>query len=96
MKAIEIAICMIAGVVMLVVLFALRLVALIAGVIGGFSLLGMLMACGAWSATPNAMHWANLTKSVGLTATCIAVVVIAGFGPMWVFSKPNPVRPRRA
>lgn len=85
---------MIAGAVTLVIMLVLRIAAIIAAVFAGLAMLGLPWAYGAWASSPTAAHWHALMKSMDLITLCMAVTMIGLFGPMWVFSKPNPVRPR--
>jgi hypothetical protein len=87
MKALMIVPMMIAGLVVVVGMFALRIVGLLAAVAGGFGLLTTLGAYAAYSHAPTAAHWLALQHSGGFAAACIAVVIAAWFGPMWLLAE---------
>ena len=60
MKALEIAVTMIAGFAAIVVLFTLRIVGLIACAIGGFARLGVVISSMAWSHSHKPTQWLAL------------------------------------
>lgn len=84
MKALELAVAMIAGLVAVVILFALRIVGLIACAIGGFALLGVVISSMAWSHSHKPAQWLAVVHSGQMTALCLAVILVAWFGPMWL------------
>lgn len=85
MKALMILPMMLAGLIVVVGMFALRVVGLIAALAAGFGLLATFGALAAYDHTPIATHWLALQQSGGSTAVCIAAVIVAWFVPMWLF-----------
>lgn len=97
MNALELAVAMVAGLVV-VALFAARIVGLVACVVGGFSLLGTVVSYSAWSSTHKAAQWLALVHSAQMAALCVGIVVACWFGPTLLMQAggANPYPPRRA
>ena len=87
MKALMVVPMMLAGLAVVVVFFVLRIVGFAAAVAGGFGLLATFGASAAYSHAPTAEHWLALQQSGSFVAGCIAVMVAAWFGPMWLFGE---------
>jgi hypothetical protein len=87
MKALMIVPMMIAGLVVVGGIFVLRLVGLVAAVAGGFGLLATLGAYAAYDHAPTAARWLALQQSGGFAAGCIAVMIVAWFGPVWLLQE---------
>jgi O-antigen ligase len=77
-SVITMAIAIVGGLVMVLLLLAGRLAALLASIVGGFALLGLIMH-------PSLQGLGNL-------AGCLAVIIIGGFWPM-LLANPDPVPP---
>ncbi len=93
MKALMIVLMMIAGLVVVVGMFVLRVVGLVAAVFGGFGLLTTFGAYVAYSHAPTSVHWLALQQSGSFAAGCIAVVIAAWFGPSGYFKRRLSARP---
>jgi hypothetical protein len=89
MKALMILPMMLAGLIVVVGMFVLRVAGFAAAVAGGFGLLTTIGAYAAYSHAPTAAHWLALQHSGVFAVACIAVVIAAWFGPMWLFQE-NP------
>ena len=93
MKAIEFIIIMISGAVAFALLFVGWIVGLAACVVGGVGMIGLLVSSLAYSSTHKLVHWTAMMHTGQLTAAAVCVVIIAWFGPVWLFQdRPQPVR----
>jgi ABC-type transport system involved in cytochrome c biogenesis permease subunit len=86
-KAIVWIMCMIVGLATIIGLFALRIVGMIAAIVGGFALLETFFASVAYSHAPTPAHWLALQHIGSFAAISLAVVIAAWYAPMWLFSE---------